>query len=188
MNLPAHRTLAGDSFSAPPPATIDGKVLGQWTSIDDLVQIMRKRADDLNVTRLGIDEGAGLPSGYAGKVLSPKGSRSMGVRTMELMIVALGMTMVAVENAEATQRYANRLERRKCNNHANNVVLTTKSLGKWRDGAFKGNPELARRLRAHGVICTPAKKRKKIAKHAAKVRWAKHRAAHKATKDKPLIA
>lgn len=168
---------------------VEGKVLGQWTSLPELVEIMRKRADELNVPRLAIDEGAGLPTGYAGKVLSPTGSRGMGVRTMELMIVALGMTMVAVENLEATQRYAKRLEKRKVNNHsANTEMLTLKRQKKSGVLHFKGNSELARRLRAHGVICTPAKQRKKIAKHAAKVRWARHRAAHKATKDKPASA
>lgn len=137
---------------------------------------MRKRADELNVTRLGIDEAAGLPSGYAGKVLSPTGGRGMGPRTLQLMVVALGLKMLVVENAEAMKRYTDRIEKRKHASNAGSNMLAVKTKRKFGFSIFRGNPEAARMLRAHQVLCTPAKRRKAIAKHAARVRWAKHRA------------
>ena len=45
------------------------EVLAEVTDWLSLHRALRARAESLQVTRLGIDEGAGLQSGYAGKLL-----------------------------------------------------------------------------------------------------------------------
>jgi hypothetical protein len=46
--------------------------LGEVWSYEDLHRIMRARANDLNLSREAIDAIAGLQSGYAAKLLSPR--------------------------------------------------------------------------------------------------------------------
>ena len=179
-------TMRAHSSQVDYAPTASPKPIGEWRTVDELVTLLRRRADDLNVTRNGIDEVTGLPGGYTGKVLSPEGTgKKMGMRSMELLIAALGLTMLAVENPEAMRRFTSRIEKRKIRRHAGKVVPARKSLRKWAEGAFKGNPELARRLRAAQLIRMSVKERKTAAKRAAKVRWARHHARRLATKCRP---
>jgi hypothetical protein len=76
-------------------------VLGQIASYADLHRLMRVRADELQLSRLTIDRLAGLPSGYASKVLAPKPARGLSDRNLlGFMLPALGMKLVAVEDDE----------------------------------------------------------------------------------------
>ena len=67
--------------------------------------------------------------------------------------------------------------------HAGKNMPARMDLRKSALGAFRGNSKMARRLRAHQVICQPLETRRKLAKNAAKTRWAKHRAKLRAVKN-----
>jgi hypothetical protein len=168
------------------PLISDQKVIGTWATLDELVLLLRRRAHELNAPRLSIDEVAGLPSGYAAKVLSPKGTgKHMGIRAMQLMITALGMTMVAIENRQAMSRHTSRLQKRQVKVNAGSTMPAQKRKKRPGFSLIRGNPAAARRLRSLQLIRTSVKARKLLAKRAAKIRWARHRAKLRATKDRP---
>ena len=77
-----------------------------------LMAAVRERAVELNTTREQIDHVAGLTPGYAGKILSPTPIRRMHWKTFDLVLGALGMMFIAVEDPEATAKLRGRYCRR----------------------------------------------------------------------------
>lgn len=77
--------------------------LGIVRNYEDLLQIMRARAQELRLTRLDIDRLAGLTSGHAGKLLAARPIKKMANSTMEFLLPALGMKIVALEDQEVLQ-------------------------------------------------------------------------------------
>ena len=70
---------------------------------------LRARADELNISRETIDSVAGLQSGYCGKLLGPGMTRSFGPVSLGLLLRALGVKLLLVEDAEALEKVKNRL-------------------------------------------------------------------------------
>jgi hypothetical protein len=67
------------------------------TDYADLVRALRDRAQALDVNRLDLDEAAGLPAGYSGKVLGPAMVKSLGRVSLGTLLGALGLALVVVE-------------------------------------------------------------------------------------------
>lgn len=162
MNPPADETLAGDSFCAPPLAVI--------RDYNSLHEALRARANSLQVTRLGMDEVAGLPNGYCGKLLSPE-VRTIGRCSLGPLLTTLGCMLVLTEDAEALSRFAARVEKRRA--HANGGMLTKRTP---HFTGFRGDSSWGKSMRNLGLLSIGPRRRKRIARNAAKARWAKHRA------------
>ena len=81
-------------------------------SYDDLHATLRARADALEISRQAIDELAGLPAGYAGKLLGGGQVKKFGGLSLELMLQTLGLRLVVVEDPEALGRLQGRYEKR----------------------------------------------------------------------------
>lgn len=155
-------------------------MLATIRTYSELHAALRARAEQLQGTRLSMDEIAGLPPGYCGKLLAPSQVRMISRHSLGALLGVLGVMLVMVEDPEAMARFAARLEKRKT--HANHGMLTTKRSG---FAGSVGDSEWGKNARNMWLIKSKPRQRKRIARHAAKVRWAKHRAAHRATKDKP---
>ena len=69
-----------------------------------LVEICRHRAAELEMSRAELDRTSGVPDGYSGKVLGKKAVRKLGVWSLELMLGALGLKLVVIEDEAATSR------------------------------------------------------------------------------------
>ena len=77
------------------------RVLGEISSYQDLHAIMRARAAELELSRESIDAIAGVPAGYAAKLLAPRPIRTLGALSMPLMLPALGIkVLVVVDDAK----------------------------------------------------------------------------------------
>jgi hypothetical protein len=78
--------------------------LGVATSYDELHAILRRRADELEVSRLTLDFAGGLTSAHSSKLLSNPPLRRLGPTSLALMLGALGVALVVVEDKEALAR------------------------------------------------------------------------------------
>lgn len=131
---------------------------------DGLIEALKRRACELDLTNQTIDELAGLQSGYTGKLFGPRQGRSLGGVSFGLMLQTLGVGVVLVEDPEALARIAARYEKRKVAPR----MLPNRSIPKatWLLGTRQ-----ARKLnKIRTEKLTPAK-RSAIAKKAAKTRW-----------------
>ena len=87
--------------------------LAEVRSYEDLQRALRERADALNVSRLTIDDASGLQSGYSAKLLAVRPSKRLGPATLPLLLGALGLKLLVVEDLEALERIRPKLVPRK---------------------------------------------------------------------------
>jgi hypothetical protein len=92
---------------APAPSVAPARLGQAITTYRILVETFRQRADELELSRSEIDRIAGLPSGYAGKILSvgaAKKPKRMGMISLENMLATLGLKIILIEDEAATAR------------------------------------------------------------------------------------
>jgi hypothetical protein len=75
---------------------------------DDLIGYFKKRADELNISRLTLDHIAGLPDGLSSKVLGLKQTRRIGMATLEYFLQALALRLVVIPDPDALERNRSR--------------------------------------------------------------------------------
>jgi hypothetical protein len=83
-----------------------------FVTLEDLRLALRARAEALNISRETLDAAAGLAAGHASKILAPRPIKRIGGRTLPLLLGALGLRLVLIEDPEALGRIASRLEPR----------------------------------------------------------------------------
>jgi hypothetical protein len=104
---PAQRKKKAQAATPSAPATPF-----EISSYDDLVQALRARADHLEISRETISHLAGLPGGYAGKVLAVNGCRRIGMSSLGDLLGALCVKLVMVEDEAALKILGPRLVKR----------------------------------------------------------------------------
>ena len=77
----------------------------------DLHELLRARAEELNITRETIDGAVPLQAGYAGKLLAPKPMKCLGAQTLIPTLRTLGLMLVVVEDPAEIEQVA-KLQRR----------------------------------------------------------------------------
>jgi hypothetical protein len=77
-------------------------VPAEFNDFAGLHVILRARAEELQLSRHSLDEIAGLPSGLAGKILSPRPKKRFGNISLPLLLDALGMKLVAMVDEAKT--------------------------------------------------------------------------------------
>jgi hypothetical protein len=92
---------------------IPSRVLGEISSYNDLHALLRQRAAELELSREMIDERSGVQPGYSGKILAPRPIRRLGAFVIELICPALGVKLIAVEDAEALERLKGKVAKRR---------------------------------------------------------------------------
>lgn len=141
-----------------------------FTTFDALVAAMRARRIELGLSQLAVDELAGLPSGYQGKLEAmlsnpnAKNARGIGRDSLPLVLGALGLEIAV---------HASSGKASKSTNETISLLLsaTRKAMSeRGRKGAEMRQEKVA-----------PAKRRA-IARKAARARWDKHRKEKAATK------
>jgi hypothetical protein len=112
---------------------------------------------------------AGLPLRYTMKLLAPIPIKALGPTSMGPLLGALGLKLVVMEDTEVLEKIRRRLVPSK---NARHNMLATKRRAKWR---FPRGPEFARLMGARGILKASPKQRSRIARHAARIRWARVR-------------
>jgi hypothetical protein len=82
---------------------------------DGLIAALRQRAEALDVSNATLDAATGLADGYVGGVLAMNGKRTLGKLSLGLLLSAMGLRLVVVEDREALKRIRPLLEPRKKN-------------------------------------------------------------------------
>lgn len=82
-------------------------------SMPELLDVIRARRDELNISHETIDSIAGLQPGYASKLLAPKPIKNLGPMSMGAVLGALGIALIAVPDQQAADRVSTRWQKRK---------------------------------------------------------------------------
>jgi hypothetical protein len=78
----------------------------------ELVAALRARRDELQLTHEVIDDIAGWPAGYAGKLLAPEPIKNLGWSSLGDALDTLAIKLVVVENEEQRRLVESRWKRR----------------------------------------------------------------------------
>jgi hypothetical protein len=82
-----------------------GAVLGRIVNdYDGLIEICRQRAEELAISREGIDDLSGLADGLAGKILGKRQRKNIGPTSLGPMLQVLGLRLLIIEDEAATAR------------------------------------------------------------------------------------
>jgi hypothetical protein len=82
-----------------------GAVLGRIVNdYQGLIEVCRQRAEELAISRSGIDVISGVPSGFAGKALGVRQKKHLGPVTLGPMLQTLGLRLLIIEDEAATAR------------------------------------------------------------------------------------
>lgn len=111
---PAPVATDSPAVAASPPEAIPAPLVPQAppavprviTTRDDLVDLIRRRRDELGITHETIDHLTGWASGYASKVLSPEPLKNLGAKGLSLVLEALALGIVRVEFVEDPEQAA----------------------------------------------------------------------------------
>lgn len=154
-----------------PLRTIAGPIADE----SDLVNALRARMEDVNVSRAELDAELDLPGGYTSKRLTLPQMKYYGRDAFWNTAEALGLAVILVEDPTAKARYAARMKRRSRPqaisgpDHWRNA----RTLSILREIASK-NGELGAQRYMQKV---GKRRRKQIARNAAVIRWERVRAA-----------
>jgi hypothetical protein len=136
--------------------------------MDELHAAVRARAEQLEVSRATVDQVAGLPDGYASKLLSVVPMKNMGKISLGPMLRTLGLKLVVTEDPEALAAMSHRLpKRRQCYARANTAEVRLLREMMRANGRKGGKASQSAR--------TP-EQRQDLARNAARARWDRRRA------------
>lgn len=135
---------------------------------------LRERAEELNVSRLTLDEATGLPSGYSGKLLCMPPVKSLGPISLGLMLQALGLKLFVAEDYDALAKISRRLVPKKRSTQPPSIgggdrLLEAKISNHMAD--------LGRRGACARNKSMTVEQRREAARLAVTARWAKRRSA-----------
>jgi hypothetical protein len=112
---PSKLTLVSESAPKPckqKPAPVEPATPREVKDYDDLIELLRARANELQISRETIDFVGGLPDRLSSKVLSINKLRRIGMETLGPFLDALSLKLVAVVDDEAFERNRSRYVRR----------------------------------------------------------------------------
>jgi hypothetical protein len=153
----------------------------------DLAEGYRRRIAELGLTYATVDAISGLPDGYTAKLLSPKPGKNMSRNAIELLNGALAIGFVVTVDPEQEQRVCRRWVKRKrpfkSSASASRLSISTIIV---ETPVSQAQMELVERMKMLGRIGGKAsaqrrmktmgkRARQRVASHAARIRWAKHR-------------
>jgi hypothetical protein len=154
---------------------------------DDAVTLLRARKDELMLSYLTLDELAGTQAGYTAKILGQSREKGLSLMTIFALAGAMGFAIAFVEDPDARRRYVDRAPRKRRLNGPPQMLnrLSTSQRAKVLDAISwprlrretlseigrKGGEQSAR-VRLDKI---PEKRRKEIARLAARARWRKRR-------------
>jgi hypothetical protein len=149
----------------------------------ELLQALRDRRDELDISHETLDQISGLQSGYVSKPLAPKPIKNLGPVSLGPLLGALGVAITVVPDKEAIAAVKHRWQKRKRPQRLRPIQAASIT------AEIQITPELSAQLTPHERIKVGAsiggkrrakilgkRERHRIAAHAARIRWAKRRA------------
>jgi hypothetical protein len=82
------------------------------TDYESLVEMLRRRADSLDIARSTIDHLARFPDGYTSKILAPNHLRRIGMKSLGDLLDALALKLIPVADDATFARNRSRYVRR----------------------------------------------------------------------------
>ena len=117
------------------------RVIGIARSHDELLGAIKVRVAELDVSYETIDQVGGLPERYVNKLFAPVPLKGLGRVSMGLLLGALGLKLLVVEDAEAYARVRDRLVKRAI---ANGGMPTSKRHARIGDSDWGAGVTIAR--------------------------------------------
>ena len=149
-------------------------------SMPELIEALRARRDELNISHETIDSIAGLQSGYTSKLLAPKPIKNLGPMSFGSLLGALGLAVVVVEDPSMCERVSKHWEPRKRPQKL--AASIPASINCEIPAIIQIIPELQAKLRNIASLGGKARaaklskrRRTQIARKAIMTRWARHR-------------
>jgi hypothetical protein len=147
----------------------DGRVICEFSDYNELINGLRQRAAELNLSGETVDAVSGLPARYTQKLLGPQQIRRLGATSFGPFLGALAVRGVLVEDRSALERLRSQTTPRKAQ-YARpgmragsvQIFLTSRFMQNIRK---KGGQNSRKYL--------PRKLVKQLARKAAAARWAK---------------
>jgi hypothetical protein len=150
----------------------DPRQLAVVRSYDDLHRALRLRKEALEITMNCLDEAAGFTAGHASKLLAPKPLKNMGPLTLGLMLQALGVQLIMVEDAEALERIRPKLTKSRLPPAMRSVSRTRGRHSKKPNLISKRFMRKIGRKGGEAYANAPFKTRSRVGMAGAKARWA----------------
>jgi len=88
------------------------RVLASVTDYAELLAALRKRAAQLGITRVEIDEIAGLSPGHSSKLLAAEPTKNLGLKSLALLLGALAVRIALIEDEPMLRRISSRIHHR----------------------------------------------------------------------------
>jgi hypothetical protein len=98
---PIPAPIAPPTVEKPPSRTSVGRLIATY---DEVIDIFRARADELELSRLEIDRLTGLADAHTSHLLARKFTQVFGPVSLPLMLDVLGLRLLVVEDPELTAR------------------------------------------------------------------------------------
>lgn len=138
-------------------------------SYDELIDAIRTRKAELGLSDATVDSISGLAAGHTGKLLGPAQVKTLGKVSMGLLLQALGLVLVVVEDPAQTEKMRAQYAQREGHQvrEGNNASPVSKRLISRVFGPFARQGGIARMRKLS------AKERSDLARKAARKRWVK---------------
>jgi hypothetical protein len=141
------------------------RIVATFDSYVGMLDAIRARVNELQVTGTGLDQFVGLPIGYFSKVAGARPIRRLGMTSFAPILNGLGLTCQFIENPELTARLKNRVAPRNAS-----YVRTMPA-----DAGITFTARMLKRIRRRGGQARMAQltpeQRSKLARKAALARW-----------------
>jgi hypothetical protein len=142
--------------------------LGEFSDYDGLRRALNAAREKRNISLSKLNEITGAPDGYFEKLLGPRSVRRIGLQSLGWALGGLGIKCILVEDPEALERVEGRFVDRDEAHLAsvlNGVVHIQVNRSHYRKIGVLGGANSRKNL--------GKRKRRKLAKAAAMVRWGK---------------
>lgn len=150
-------------MTSPPPAT-ESRPIAVVRSYDDLRRALQMWCTHIGMTRVELDEQAGLADGHSGKLLAPRAVKKFGNVSLGRVLAATGLVLVLATDVDAQPTGD------ACDDACDTGGATQPH--HWRSA--KGRA-WARRMAARRALKLTAGERSAIARKAAQARWQRQR-------------
>ena len=151
--------MAEDAEDEPP------RIVGKFTDYNELINALRLRAAELNLSGEQCDSLSGLPARYAQKLLGPQQIRRLGAISLGPFLGALAVRGVLVEDKAAVEKLLRQTTPRQSQYVRTGAVHIELSMRHMRKIAAQGGRNSRKYLGKRLV--------KQLARKAAAARWQK---------------
>jgi hypothetical protein len=150
------------------------RILAECHNYVELIAAFRNRIAELGTTTEAADYVGGTAQRYCAKVLGPRQVRHLGPISLNALLGVLGVRLLVA--ADPDEDFARIRKRLTPTRHAGVRMLGSGTPRKRRH-PFAGQSEFFKQLRRVQLLSQPRRRRRLIAKIAARARWSQRKAA-----------